>query len=86
MNKSQSHEGRRGLLSQRNLARLSATKRITPRAVEHDFLGAKDKLNEPVQVQDGDLEGKSVEIPREKTTEQLWYNVIIRIIMFLPLI
>ena len=26
------------------------------RAVEHDFLGAKDKLNEPVQVENGDLE------------------------------
>ena len=25
------------------------------RAVEHDFLGAKDKLNKPVQVEDGDL-------------------------------
>ena len=28
------------------------------RAVEHDFLGAKDELSEPVQVEDGDLEGE----------------------------
>ena len=28
------------------------------RAVEHDYLGAKDKVNEPVQVEDGDLEGE----------------------------
>jgi len=27
------------------------------RAIEHDFFGEKDKLNEPVQVEDGDLEG-----------------------------
>lgn len=26
------------------------------RAVEHDFLGAKDKLKEPVQVEDGDFQ------------------------------
>lgn len=28
------------------------------RAVEHDFLGTKDKFNEPVQEEDGDLKGE----------------------------
>ena len=28
------------------------------RAVEHDFLGPKDKLNEPVQEEDGDYKYK----------------------------
>ena len=31
---------------------------VDNRAVEHDFLGVKDKLNEPVQVEDGDVEGE----------------------------
>lgn len=31
---------------------------VENRAVEHDFLGVKDKLHKPVQVEDGDLEGE----------------------------
>ena len=31
---------------------------VDNRAVEHDFLGVKDKLHKPVQVEDGDLEGE----------------------------
>lgn len=35
------------------------------RAVEHDFLGAKDKLKEPVQVEDGNLKAE-YKFPAEK--------------------
>ena len=31
---------------------------VENRAVEHDFLGVKEKLRKPVQVEDGDLEGE----------------------------
>lgn len=47
------------------------------RAVEHEYLGVKGKLNEPVQEEDGDVKGKMTSL--EKTKGRLWHNVTISI-------